>query len=196
MARQAEAKADRAGHAARHGRGTLSVAPVVVRPNRGRPYPAGRLNQQPVFRWKRSWRSVLKRRSLRSQARSVPRLRGSARLGSQVLSRRRPAARRGLSCIQVATSRRNCRASRAALSTTDSSRVWRRPARRHTLELISDVHYHDEDPNAYNVFADLPGRDGKAGFVMAGAHSTAGSRPMARRTMRRAVPSSWKPHAS
>ncbi len=39
-----------------------------------------------------------------------------------------------------------------------------------TLELISDVRYHDEDPNAYNVFADLPGRDAKAGYVMAGAH--------------------------
>lgn len=39
-----------------------------------------------------------------------------------------------------------------------------------TLELISVVHYHDEDPNAYNVFADLPGREAKAGFVMAGAH--------------------------
>lgn len=39
-----------------------------------------------------------------------------------------------------------------------------------TLELLSVVHYHDEDINAYNVFADLPGRDAKAGFVMAGAH--------------------------
>jgi carboxypeptidase Q len=39
-----------------------------------------------------------------------------------------------------------------------------------TIELISDVRYHDEDSNAYNVFADLPGRDAKAGFVMAGAH--------------------------
>jgi carboxypeptidase Q len=39
-----------------------------------------------------------------------------------------------------------------------------------TLELVSDVHYHDEDRNGYNVFADLPGRDAKAGFVMAGAH--------------------------
>lgn len=38
------------------------------------------------------------------------------------------------------------------------------------LELTSVVHYHDEDRNAYNVFADLPGRDTKAGFVMAGAH--------------------------
>ncbi|MBL8265015.1 M20/M25/M40 family metallo-hydrolase [Steroidobacter sp.] len=39
-----------------------------------------------------------------------------------------------------------------------------------TLELISDVKYHDEDSKAYNVFADLPGRDAKAGYVMAGAH--------------------------
>jgi len=39
-----------------------------------------------------------------------------------------------------------------------------------TLELTSVVHYHDEDRNAYNVFADVPGRDAKAGFVMAGAH--------------------------
>ncbi|WP_129782115.1 M28 family peptidase [Peristeroidobacter soli] len=39
-----------------------------------------------------------------------------------------------------------------------------------TLELISEVRYHDEDSNAYNVFADLPGRDAKAGYVMAGAH--------------------------
>ncbi len=39
-----------------------------------------------------------------------------------------------------------------------------------TLELMSDVRYHDEDSKAYNVFADLPGRDGKAGYVMSGAH--------------------------
>ncbi|MET0533950.1 MAG: M20/M25/M40 family metallo-hydrolase [Steroidobacter sp.] len=39
-----------------------------------------------------------------------------------------------------------------------------------TLELLSVVRYHDEDHNAYNVFADLPGRDVKAGYVMAGAH--------------------------
>lgn len=39
-----------------------------------------------------------------------------------------------------------------------------------TLELVSDVQYHDEDSNAYNVFAELPGRDAKAGYVMAGAH--------------------------
>jgi hypothetical protein len=39
-----------------------------------------------------------------------------------------------------------------------------------TLELVSVVHYHDEDRNAYNVFAELPGRDAKAGYVMSGAH--------------------------
>jgi len=39
-----------------------------------------------------------------------------------------------------------------------------------TIEIISDVRYHDEDPNAYNVIADIPGRDPKAGYVMAGAH--------------------------
>lgn len=39
-----------------------------------------------------------------------------------------------------------------------------------TLEVMSDVKFHDEDPNAYNVFADIPGRDAKAGYVMAGAH--------------------------
>lgn len=39
-----------------------------------------------------------------------------------------------------------------------------------TLELVSDVKYYDEDPNAYNVLADLQGRDAKAGYVMAGAH--------------------------
>lgn len=39
-----------------------------------------------------------------------------------------------------------------------------------TLEITSDVKFHDEDPNAYNIFADIPGRDAKAGYVMAGAH--------------------------
>jgi len=39
-----------------------------------------------------------------------------------------------------------------------------------TLELISVVRYHDEDRNAYNVLADLPGRDAKSGYVMSGAH--------------------------
>ena len=39
-----------------------------------------------------------------------------------------------------------------------------------TIEIISNVQYHDEDTKAYNVIADIPGRDPKAGYVMAGAH--------------------------
>ena len=39
-----------------------------------------------------------------------------------------------------------------------------------TLELVSEVRFHDEDANAYNIIADLPGTDAKAGYVMAGAH--------------------------
>ena len=39
-----------------------------------------------------------------------------------------------------------------------------------TLELLSDVQFHDEDRNAYNIFAEIPGRDRQAGYVMAGAH--------------------------
>ena len=39
-----------------------------------------------------------------------------------------------------------------------------------TIELTSTVRYHDEDHNAYNIFAQIPGRDAKAGYVMAGAH--------------------------
>jgi hypothetical protein len=39
-----------------------------------------------------------------------------------------------------------------------------------TLEIASDVRFHDEDPNAYNILADLPGTDPRAGYVMAGAH--------------------------
>ena len=39
-----------------------------------------------------------------------------------------------------------------------------------TLELSSVVNFHDEDHNAYNILADIPGRDAKAGYVMAGAH--------------------------
>jgi hypothetical protein len=38
------------------------------------------------------------------------------------------------------------------------------------LELDSRVHFEDADHNAYNVFADIPGSDPKAGYVMAGAH--------------------------
>ncbi len=39
-----------------------------------------------------------------------------------------------------------------------------------TLELMSDVRFHDEDSKAYNILADLPGSDPRAGYVMAGAH--------------------------
>ncbi|WP_166041307.1 M20/M25/M40 family metallo-hydrolase [Sphingosinicella sp. YJ22] len=39
-----------------------------------------------------------------------------------------------------------------------------------TLELTSDVRFHDEDVNAYNILADIPGTDPSAGYVMAGAH--------------------------
>jgi len=39
-----------------------------------------------------------------------------------------------------------------------------------TLEINSNVRFVDSDENAYNVIADLPGTDPKAGYVMAGAH--------------------------
>src|SRR5260221_3633315 len=39
-----------------------------------------------------------------------------------------------------------------------------------TLELDNRVHYEDADHNAYNVIAEIPGSDPKAGYVMAGAH--------------------------
>lgn len=38
------------------------------------------------------------------------------------------------------------------------------------LEIDSRVHFEDDDHNAYNVFGEIPGRDAKAGYVMAGAH--------------------------
>ena len=38
------------------------------------------------------------------------------------------------------------------------------------LEVDSRVHFEDADHNAYNIFADIPGGDSKAGYVMAGAH--------------------------
>ncbi len=38
------------------------------------------------------------------------------------------------------------------------------------LEIDSRVHYEDGDYNAYDIFADIPGSDPKAGYVMAGAH--------------------------
>ena len=34
----------------------------------------------------------------------------------------------------------------------------------------SDVRYLDDDSKAYNIIADIPGTDPKAGYVMAGAH--------------------------
>lgn len=39
-----------------------------------------------------------------------------------------------------------------------------------TLEITSDVRFDDSDANAYNVIAEIPGTDPKAGYVMAGAH--------------------------
>lgn len=38
------------------------------------------------------------------------------------------------------------------------------------LELDVDTRYLDDDTHAYNIIADLPGSDPKAGYVMAGAH--------------------------
>jgi carboxypeptidase Q len=38
------------------------------------------------------------------------------------------------------------------------------------LEIDSRVHFEDADHNAYNIFADIPGDDPHAGYVMAGAH--------------------------
>lgn len=39
-----------------------------------------------------------------------------------------------------------------------------------TVEVDSKVHYDDSDTKAYNIIADIPGSDPKAGYVMAGAH--------------------------
>jgi hypothetical protein len=39
-----------------------------------------------------------------------------------------------------------------------------------TIEVDSRVHFDDSDAKAYNIFADIPGSDPKAGYVMAGAH--------------------------
>ncbi len=39
-----------------------------------------------------------------------------------------------------------------------------------TLELMSEVQFHDEDVNAYNILADIPGTDRSGEYVMAGAH--------------------------
>lgn len=38
------------------------------------------------------------------------------------------------------------------------------------LQLRSEVRYHDEDVNAYNIFAEIPGTDRSGQYVMAGAH--------------------------
>ena len=38
------------------------------------------------------------------------------------------------------------------------------------LEIDSRVHFDDRDTKAYNVFAEIPGKDPKAGYVLAGAH--------------------------
>ena len=39
-----------------------------------------------------------------------------------------------------------------------------------TVEIVSDVRFDDSDQNAYNIIAEIPGTDPKAGYVMAGAH--------------------------
>lgn len=39
-----------------------------------------------------------------------------------------------------------------------------------TLELMSEVQFHDEDTKAYNIFAEIPGTGGTSQYVMAGAH--------------------------
>ena len=39
-----------------------------------------------------------------------------------------------------------------------------------TVEIASDVRFDDSDPNAYNILAEIPGTDPRAGYVMAGAH--------------------------
>ena len=39
-----------------------------------------------------------------------------------------------------------------------------------SIEINSNVHFDDSDSNGYNVFAEIPGSDPKAGYVMAGAH--------------------------
>jgi carboxypeptidase Q len=38
------------------------------------------------------------------------------------------------------------------------------------VEIDSRVHFEDGDHNAYDILADIPGTDAKAGYVMAGAH--------------------------
>ncbi|MGZ9114922.1 MAG: M20/M25/M40 family metallo-hydrolase, partial [Brevundimonas sp.] len=41
---------------------------------------------------------------------------------------------------------------------------------RPTLELMSEVRFHEEDANAYNILADIPGSGRTGEYVMAGAH--------------------------
>ena len=38
------------------------------------------------------------------------------------------------------------------------------------IEINSDIRFDDSDHNAYNIIAEIPGTDPKAGYVMAGAH--------------------------
>src|SRR3546814_6650505 len=38
------------------------------------------------------------------------------------------------------------------------------------VEMTSVVHYDDSDSKAYNIIAEIPGSDPKAGYVMTGAH--------------------------
>jgi len=38
------------------------------------------------------------------------------------------------------------------------------------MEIDSRTRFHDDDPKAYNIIAEIPGSDPKAGFVMAGGH--------------------------
>jgi carboxypeptidase Q len=38
------------------------------------------------------------------------------------------------------------------------------------VEIDSRVHFEDADHNGYNIFAEVPGKESRAGFVMAGAH--------------------------
>ena len=58
------------------------------------------------------------------------------------------------------------------LSAEDYRRVARlaKTGENPVLEINSNVRYLDDDPNAYNVIADIPGSDPNAGYVMAGAH--------------------------
>lgn len=39
-----------------------------------------------------------------------------------------------------------------------------------TISINNDVQFHDDDLNAYNIIAEIPGSDPDAGYVMAGAH--------------------------